>query len=304
MTKKIATSHILVALLLASPSLLRAAPPDVASVSGLWKITGDVHGRPIDMTCQLTENERRLSGTCTRSADGAAPHQIDGTVKGDKLQFQLQTALGSRPITLIVNGKLNSDDSRVSGELQVEPLGVAGKFHGEREPQENAAAAVSAAPPTSANTQPTTSPAVEPATPTAPANSSAQNATGTWKVDADFEGTSAELTCVLKQDRTVLTGTCTGEDGKTNPVKGEVNERGFTWHFDAEYQDQPISVTMTGKLLADGSMQGDASVAPLGAEGTFTATRQQPTSGKATPTQPTSTQSSAPAPTAETPPAQ
>lgn len=294
MTKKIAFNYAPAALLLASPALLWAAPPDVASVSGVWKITGDVHGRPVDMTCQLTETDRKLSGACTQSAD-AAPHQIDGTVKGDKLQFQLQTALGTRPITLIVSGKLSSDDSRVSGDLEVEPIGVGGKFQGERQSEASAVAAVSAAPPASGDAQPAPSPAAAPAGANAPATTSAQSATGTWKVEADFEGTAAELTCVLKQDGTTLTGACTGEDGKSNAIKGQSSDQGFTWRFDAEYQDQPISVTMTGKLKTDGTMQGNASVAPLGAEGTFTATRQQSAATQPPP---------AAAPSAGTPPAQ
>ena len=275
--------HALAALLLASPATLWAGPPDIASVSGVWNITGDIHGRPVDMTCQLTETERKLSGTCTRKADGAAPHHIDGSVKGQKLQFQLETALGNRPITLIVNGKLNQDGSRVAGDLDVEPLGVGGKFEGEREADANTAIAAQSPVPA-----PATPPASTETKPTAPVEAAPpQTATGTWKVDADFQGTAAQLTCTLKQDGKTLTGTCTTEDAKVNPIKGEVNEHGLTWHFDAEYQGQPITVTMTARIVPDGTMQGEASVAPLAADGTFTATRQpaQPTQPPAAPAQ-------------------
>lgn len=286
--------YALAVILLASPVLLWAGPPDVASVSGVWKITGDVHGRPVEMTCQLKENDRKLSGACTRSADDAAPHPIDGTVKGDKLQFQLQTAVGSRPITLIVSGKLNQDGSQIAGDLDVEPLGVAGKFEGEREANTASIAQSSTPAPSSTDTHPPT-----PASP--PPSPSAQSATGTWKVDADFQGTAAQLICTLKQVDKTLSGTCTGEDGKANPVTGEVNEHAFTWRFDAQYEGEPITVTMTATLMPDGTMQGEASVTPLNADGTFTAKRQP---AQPAPVPAAQAPSPAPEPTAGTPPAQ
>jgi len=75
--------YLLTAILLASPAGLSAAQAtSIAPASGLWKITGDVHGRPVEMMCQLTEAEHKLSGTCTRASDGAArlADKISGVV--------------------------------------------------------------------------------------------------------------------------------------------------------------------------------------------------------------------------------
>jgi hypothetical protein len=282
--------HLLVATLLAAPTLLWAAPAsEIGPTTGLWKIDGDVHGRPVHIMCQLTQTERKLSGSCSNSAQGASPHTIDGSVKGQKMQFHLQTSMGGNSLTLVVSGRLTPDSSRVAGDLEVEPMGVGGKFEGERTHGLSAEAA--AQPPTPAS----------PATPStqAPTSATGQDATGTWNIDADFQGTAAELTCVLKQNQAALTGTCTGDDNKANAITGEVNDHGLKWHFESEYQGQPITVTITAKLSADGAtMQGDAAVAPLNAEGTFTGKREAPT-----PPEPASTLPVAP-PTAETLPAQ
>jgi hypothetical protein len=269
--------HLLAATLLAAPTLLWAAPASEAGpTSGLWKIDGDVHGRPVHIMCQLTQTEQKLSGSCSNPAQGASPHTIDGTVKGQKVQFHLQTSIGGNSLTLVVSGRLTPDSSRIAGDLEVEPTGVGGKFEGERTADLSAEAA--AQPPT-------------PATPStqSPTSTTGQDATGTWNIDADFQGTAAELTCVLKQNQATLTGTCTGgDDNKANAITGEVNDRGLKWHFESEYQGQPITVTITAKLSTDGAtMQGEATVAPLNAEGTLTAKRQPATSPAPASTPPT-----------------
>jgi hypothetical protein len=275
-------------MLLAGPAVLWAAPAaDVNSTTGLWKIGGDVHGRPVNMMCQLTQTEQKLTGTCAGATDGFVAHKVDGTVKGDKLQMHFQTAFGGNSIMLIVSGKLNADRSHASGDLDVEPLGVAGKFEGERTtdvdgglPTEHASGGQAA----SAAAQSTQSLAAGPGT-------SLTDASGTWKIEGEVQGTPVLLYCVLAQKQQALSGTCTSEGGKANVVTGEATEQRLKWRFDGDYQGQPIRVSMTATLAPDSAtMRGDMAVAPFDAEGSFTGTRQPA--------------ASAPPPTAGPPPAQ
>jgi hypothetical protein len=264
--------HVLVAILLSGPALLWAAPAaGVNSTTGVWKIDGDVQGRPINMTCQLTEAERRLTGTCAGAIDGFVAHRVDGTVKDEKLQLHVQTAFGGNSIMLIVSGKLNADRSRLSGDLDVEPLGVGGKFEGERTTDLDAGLTTqdaSGAQASPAAAQSTQLPAARPST-------SVADASGTWKIEGDVQGTPVLLQCVLVQKQQALSGTCTSEGGKANVVTGEVTEQRLKWGFDADYQGQPLRVSMAATLASDSAtMQGDMAVAPYNAEGGFKGTRQ------------------------------
>ncbi len=101
--------------------------------------------------------------------------------------------------------------------------------------------------------------------------------TGTWKIDGDVQGTPVKLTCVLTQTEGKLGGTCSGADGdKTErSITGDSTAKGVTWHFNAEYQGQPITVALTATLNADGNkLTGTIAVAPFDADGTFVGVKQ------------------------------
>ncbi len=252
-------------LLLATPAAF-AAPADAPSTSGLWKIEGEVMGTPVSMMCTLTEAAHKLSGTCSGAADGFAPHKVAGSVKAQKVEMYFQAAIGGNALTLIVNGTLNEDRSKMDGGLDVEPMAVTGTFTAVREPDY-------AGPP--AEDAPPAAPA------TAPASSSAQtSATGAWKIDANVQATEVSLTCVLAETDRKLTGNCTAaEDDAPHALTGTSTDtsagKGLDWHFDADFQGQPLHISMTATLAAGGtSMTGTVAVAPLDATGTFTGVRQ------------------------------
>jgi len=98
---------------------------------------------------------------------------------------------------------------------------------------------------------------------------------GSWKVDGDVQGTPVKMTCTLKDADHKLAGTCTDPlTAKSLALEGEITPQGVVWSFDTEYQGSPITVWLRGSVSADGSkMSGTISVAPLNADGTFTATK-------------------------------
>jgi len=250
---------VFMALILVSPSVLFAA--DAPSASGLWKIDGDVMGTPVKMTCTLTETAGKLAGSCAGAADAYTPHQVDGRVKAQKIEFHFQSSFSGNGITLIVSGTLNDDRSKMNGNLDVEPMAVGGTFSGARVVE-------SAEMSTPANPTPAPTPAVA-AGPSATA--------GTWKVSGDVQGVAVVMTCVLTEADHKLTGTCTGagDDPTARPVVGQVTEKGPAWSFDSQYQGTPITLTMTGELASGGAkMSGSIAVAPFDAFGTFAAVKQ------------------------------
>ena len=94
---------------------------------------------------------------------------------------------------------------------------------------------------------------------------------GTWKINGDVQGYPIHETCSLTGDDSALTGTCAGE--KTVPAKASLKGNTFTLTHAGEYEGQPLTLTYTGKVQADGNIDGTIDVQPLNYDGTFTATR-------------------------------
>jgi hypothetical protein len=102
---------------------LAAPAADEPSITGLWKTEGSIMGQPVRMMCALTETKHNLSGVCSGAQDGYAVHKIAGAVKGQKVQFYFQAAIGGNSLTLIVSGTLNEDRTQMDGDMEVEPMG-------------------------------------------------------------------------------------------------------------------------------------------------------------------------------------
>ncbi len=94
---------------------------------------------------------------------------------------------------------------------------------------------------------------------------------GSWKIDGDVQGYPIHETCTLTGSDDTLAGTCAGE--KTVPAKASLKGDTFTLTHAGEYQGQPLTLTYTGKLRADGNIDGSIDVQPLNYDGAFTATR-------------------------------
>ena len=294
-------------LLLLSPGLLPAAPAaDAPSTTGLWKIEGSMMGQPVRMMCALTETKHNLSGVCSGAQDGYAAHKVAGSVKAQKMQFYFQTAIGGNPLTLIVSGTLNEDSTKMDGDLDVEPMAVGGLFSAIKELEHDTASAQADAAAAQTDAAAAQAWAAEAQAGLAAGNEAAAGAeasaagvkaaqagdeaaaagasgpaqpvaTGTWKIDGNVMGNPVTMTCVLTEEDHKLAGSCSGAgEGRTpRALIGTATPKGVNWRFDDEYQGQPISFSMNATLAPGGAkMNGTISVAPMGADGTFTAVKQ------------------------------
>ena len=221
-------------------------------------------GTPVKMACNLTETDHKLSGTCSGAADNFTPHKLTGKVKARTLEWEFQTYVQGNPISLIVNGTLSDDGSKMNGDLDVEPMGVGGQFTAKRYVED--ATGTGAA-----------TPAVTPAPAPIASAAVAGPAGETWKVDGNVQGTQVTMTCLLSEAEHKLTGTCTGagEDMTPRPLSGEVTAKGLTWRFDSQYEGNPITVSMSATKNEDGTkMSGTMAVSPMGVDGTFVAVKR------------------------------
>jgi acylphosphatase len=244
-------------------------------------------GTPVRMMCTLTETDLKLSGTCSGAQDGYTAHKVAGRVKAQTMEFHFQTAMQGNPIMLSLSGTLDEDHAKLDGYLDVEPMGVGGAFSAVRESADATPAAVAVQAPAAGAVQVPAAVAAEaPAagaanTPVATEAMAAAGtqpmATGSWKINGDVQGVQVKMTCAIAEAEHKLTGTCTGAGDGTvaRALTGESTEKGVAWRFDSVYEGNPITVSMSGTVAADGTkMSGWMAVAPMDVDGTFVAVKQ------------------------------
>jgi hypothetical protein len=274
-----------VAVLLLSPGLMAVGQtPDALSTTGLWKVDGDVMGTAVRMMCALTENNRRLSGTCSGEQDGYVAHRIDGSVKAQKMQFYFQTSVRGNPLTMSLSGVLNEDRTKLDGDMDIEPMAVGGTFTAVREVEGATQASTADATPGRVEL-PAPAGGSGAETAGAPASTSVPSdgggtyvsPAGTWKIEGSVQGNPVTMSCAIAEAERKLTGSCTGAGDAVGPqaLTGEATEKGVTWRFGSAYNGTPISFSMSGTMSADGAkMSGSMTVGPWNASGTFVAVKQ------------------------------
>lgn len=111
-------------LTLALLSALNAAPA-ADSLTGSWKITGDVQGNAIDETCAITQSGAVLSGTCI----GNAGEKLDlsGEVKDGKVTFSHGGTYDGQALTITFTSTA-STAKELKGSVFVLPFNVSGTF--------------------------------------------------------------------------------------------------------------------------------------------------------------------------------
>ena len=113
--------------MLLSLTLLAAlnAAPASDSLAGPWKITGDVMGNPLDMSCTVKQTGATLSGTC----DGQTGEQLalTGEVKDGKVVLRHGGDYQGQALTIVYTAT-SVTAKQLKGNVEVQPMGVTGTF--------------------------------------------------------------------------------------------------------------------------------------------------------------------------------
>ena len=112
--------------LLAAPALAQSN-----TVSGTWKVTGEVSGYTIDQVCTLTQDEKKLTGSC-KSASAEKPYELTGEVDDKKVTWKYDADFQGQKITLTFKGTLDAS-SQLKGDIDVQPFNVTGTFSAAKE---------------------------------------------------------------------------------------------------------------------------------------------------------------------------
>ena len=96
------------------------------SISGTWKITGDVMGNPLNQTCTLTRTDAAITGQCTAEG-GASPAQVAGEAKEGKISFWHGADYNGETLTIIYT-LTSAAPAKLEGTVLVKPFEVTGTF--------------------------------------------------------------------------------------------------------------------------------------------------------------------------------
>jgi hypothetical protein len=107
-------------LLLASSAFAAGA----TTLTGQWTIHSSIAGNESDMTCNFTQTDAKLTGSC-KSSDKDIP--ITGSVDGSKVTWKYDTEHDGTPLTLTYTATI-SDSEKFSGSVDVAPYGITGDF--------------------------------------------------------------------------------------------------------------------------------------------------------------------------------
>jgi hypothetical protein len=197
-------------------------PAAAADISGSWKLTGDVVGNPVNMTCAFTQDGPKVSGSCSGALGTTA---TTGSVAGEKVTFQ-HTVNQGQTWELTYSGTLDAAGTTMQGEIAV--AGVSGTFSAKKDAlRETAAADIS----------------------------------GTWTITGDVVGNAINMKCVLTRDGVKVSGSCKYQDLGDSPTTGNVAGDKVTLQNHVQ-REQPYDLIYTATLDAGGtSMKGDIAVA-------------------------------------------
>jgi hypothetical protein len=113
-------------------SLLAALHAPVAdSVSGAWRVKGEVAGNPLNTLCTLIVTGAAITGNCNNEKD--PPQSITGEVKDGKITFQHGGDYQGQELTVVYSGTLEA--STLKGTINVKPFDAGGEFSATREAQ-------------------------------------------------------------------------------------------------------------------------------------------------------------------------
>jgi hypothetical protein len=100
------------------------APAAPVDASGVWTITGDVQGNPVNETCTFAQKDLVLTGSCSSDM---GKYDTTGTVDGTKVVFKHGGTYQGTDLTLTFTGTVAADGG-LSGVIDVDPFQVSGDF--------------------------------------------------------------------------------------------------------------------------------------------------------------------------------
>ena len=85
------------------------------------------------MTCILSEADHKLTGSCSGAGDDTKPKMLTGETTEKGLSWKFDSAYQGTPITVYMSGSKSADGTKMSGTMEVDPMGANGTFTAEKQ---------------------------------------------------------------------------------------------------------------------------------------------------------------------------
>ena len=93
----------------------------------------------------------------------------------------------------------------------------------------------------------------------APAMALAADLSGAWKLDLSVQGQTSTVSCAFTQTGNSISGPCVGAGG-SHDATGTIDGDKVVFAYDTTIQGQPLKVTFTAEMQADGTLKGNADI--------------------------------------------
>jgi hypothetical protein len=117
----------LLPLILLASTAATSLAADTTTLNGKWKIHINVQGNENDVTCDFTQKDTDLSGSCTTDK-GEKP--LTGKVDGKTIKFQYDAEYEGTPYTAKYTGAFDSTGTKLAGTIVIDAFGADGDFTG------------------------------------------------------------------------------------------------------------------------------------------------------------------------------
>lgn len=90
-----------------------------------------------------------------------------------------------------------------------------------------------------------------------PAFAQAADLGGAWKMELSVQGQASVVSCTFTQTGNAIAGPCVGAGG-SHDATGSLDGDKVTFSYDTQIQGQPLKITYTAEVQADGTLKGNA----------------------------------------------
>jgi len=97
------------------------------SLTGPWRITGEIAGNPISTVCTFTQDGAKLAGSCVRAQAPDRKLSLTGQVQDGKVRFEYGVDVQGQALTIVYTGTFASP-RELKGTVEAQPAGVTGTF--------------------------------------------------------------------------------------------------------------------------------------------------------------------------------
>jgi hypothetical protein len=113
------------ATLLMSSFAVTSYAADGTSISGKWKVHSVIDGDESDVTCNFTQKDKDLSGSCTTDK---GEKTMSGKIDGKTISFSYDSEYDGSPYTAKYSGSFDASGQKLIGAVVIDAFGVDGDF--------------------------------------------------------------------------------------------------------------------------------------------------------------------------------